>query len=153
MTTQNAYITAKLMEIYEKHKKTQRNRKKTQSQRENDLRPILVPTTLAVLGVLSSCPRVMTMQCWKSKIPPPLSTRRSIIVFLVSPKKRKTTRLSKIPQKHNTQRQVKNEHCTFIPNPQNANNINMIVNISPITAKPMNIYEKHKKKQRCRTKT
>jgi len=33
---------------------------------------MLVPTTLAVLGTLSSCPQVMMMQCWKSPIPPPI---------------------------------------------------------------------------------
>ena len=63
------------MKMHEKHSK-----KKAQSERENDLRPMLVPTTLAVLGILSSCPRVMTMQCWKSQIPPPLSTRLRIVM-------------------------------------------------------------------------
>ena len=58
---------------------------------------MLVPTTLAVLGILSSCPRVMTTQCWKSKIPPPLSTRlRAVVVrwffgFVLTKKKRNTT--------------------------------------------------------------
>ena len=47
----------------------------------------IFPTTLAVLGILSSCPRVMTMQCWKSQIPPPLSTRlRIVIVGLARPR-------------------------------------------------------------------
>ena len=41
---------------------------------------MLVPTTLAVLGILSSCPRAMTMQCWKSQIPPPLSTRLRVVI-------------------------------------------------------------------------
>ena len=64
---------------------------------------MLVPTTLAVLGILSSCPRVMTMQCWKSQIPPPLSTRLRIYCFGCFgfvPAKRKETRLSKIPQRN-----------------------------------------------------
>ena len=86
--------------------------KKTQRQRENDLRPKLVPTTLAVLGILSSCPRVMTMQCWKSQIPPPLSTRLRIIVYLLvfwfcADQKERNHDLAKFPSKIKTQRQVK----------------------------------------------
>ena len=72
--------------MYEKKNKITKYKNKlkqrTQSQRENDLRPKLVPTTLAVLGILSSCPRVMTMQCWKSQIPPPLSTRLQAVIIV-----------------------------------------------------------------------
>ena len=42
----------------------------------------IFPTTLVVLGILSSCPRVMTMQCWKSQMPPPLSTRLRAVVIV-----------------------------------------------------------------------
>ena len=35
------------------------------------------------MGILSSCPRVMTMQCWKFPIPPPLSTRLQINVVII----------------------------------------------------------------------
>ena len=41
---------------------------------------MLFPTTLAVFGILFSCPRVMTVQCWKFSTPPPLSTRHQIII-------------------------------------------------------------------------
>ena len=93
-------------------KKTQKNPKKTQRQRENDLRPKLVPTTLAVLGILSSCPRVMTMQCWKSQIPPPLSTRLQVyccwlVFWFCADQKEKKHDLAKFPSKIKTQRQVK----------------------------------------------
>ena len=99
---------SKSIKIDEKHKKSQ----KTQSQRENDLRPKLVPTTLAVLGILSSCPRVMTMQCWKSQIPPPLSTRLRVYCLLLvfwfcADQKEKKHDLAKFPSKIKTQRQVK----------------------------------------------
>ena len=82
---------------------------------------MLVPTTLAVLGILSSCPRVMTMQCWKSQIPPPLSTRLRVccclllVFFLVPPQKEKKHDSAKFPSKIKTQRQVKSQHCTFSP--------------------------------------
>ena len=141
---------------YQNSLKSLKNTKKpqkqyVQSQRENDLRPKLVPTTLAVMGILSSCPRVMTMQCWKSQIPPPLSTRlQAVIGFLVLCwPKRKEIRLSKIHQKNKTQRQEKNEHCTFIPNPQNSKNIKITTQNYQITAKSMKIYEKHKKHKKC----
>ena len=91
--------------------------RKTQSQRENDLRPKLAPPTLAVSGILSSCPRVMTMQCWKSQIPPPLSTRLRAIVgfwFCADQKERKHDS-AKFPNKIKTQRQVKSQHCTLSP--------------------------------------
>ena len=97
-----------------KHKKSQ----KTQRQRENDLRPKLVPTTLAVLGILSSCPRVMTMQCWKSQIPPPLSTRLRVcllVFWFCADQKEKKHDSAKFPSKIKTQRQVKSQHCTFSP--------------------------------------
>ena len=129
------------------HQKCQKN---IYSQRRNDLRPLIVPTTLAVMGILSSCPRVMTMQCWKSQIPPPLSTRpfvRYLFFFLCRPKKKRNTTQQNSPEKK-TQRQVKNEHCTFIPNPQNSKNIKITTQNYQITAKSMNIYEKHKKCQK-----
>ena len=53
MTTQNVKIASKSMSINKKHKQM---KKETQSQRETDLRLMLVPTTLAVMGILSSCP-------------------------------------------------------------------------------------------------
>ena len=98
------------------------------SQRENDLRPKLVPTTLAVLGVLSSCPRVMTMQCWKSQIPPPLSTRLRVYLFVVvflvlCWPKRKETRPSKIPQRNKNSKTSEKLTCTCSPNPQKSKNI------------------------------
>ena len=62
--------------------------------------------------------------------------------------KRKETRLSKIPQTNGTQRQVKSHHCTFIQNPQNSKNIKITTQNYQITAKSMNIYEKHKKTQK-----
>ena len=69
------------------------------------------PTTLAVLGILSSCPRVMTMQCWKSQIPPPLSTRLRVCLLLVfwfcADQKERNHDLAKFPSKIKTQRQVK----------------------------------------------
>ena len=72
----------------------------------------VVPTTLAVLGVPSSCPRVMSMQSWKSSIPRPLSTRlRSVIVILFCIEQ-KEKRLTKVPQRIKTRRQVKNAHST-----------------------------------------
>ena len=67
------------------------------NQRGTDPRQKLVPTTLAVLGFFSSRPRVMTMQCWKAQIPPPLSTRLRIIGvgcffgFVLTKKKRNAT--------------------------------------------------------------
>ena len=87
---------SKSSKIHQNLLKNIENHQKTQSQRENDLRPKFVPTTLAVLGILSSCPRVMTMQCWKSQIPPPLSTRLRIIIgwffgFVLTKKKGITT--------------------------------------------------------------
>ena len=97
ITKKPSKINQNLLKSMKKHKKSQ----KTQRQRENDLRPKLVPTTLAVLGILSSCPRVMTMQCWKSQIPPPLSTRPFVrcLFFSCAAPKRKETRLSKTLQK------------------------------------------------------
>ena len=102
MTAQNFKIPAKSMKINERQNK---NEKKTRSQREHDLRPMFVPTTLAVMGLLSSCPRVMTMQCLKSPIPPPLSTRLCVYLWVgwfvgFVPAKRKRTRLSKILQQN-----------------------------------------------------
>ena len=75
----NHYL--KSIKFHQNHCKNTKSLKNIQSQRENDLSPKLVPTTLAVLGILSSCPRVMRMQCWKSQIPPPLSTRTQIVVI------------------------------------------------------------------------
>ena len=115
------------------------------------------PTTLAVLGILSSCPRVMTMQCWKSQIPPPLSTRpgcryvRWFFGFVLT--KRKEIRLNKIHQKNKTQRQEKNEHCTFIPNPPNPKNIKITTQNVKIIAKSMKIYENTQKKHKKNQKT
>ena len=43
--------------------------------------------------------------------------------FLVPPQKEKKHDSTKLAQKQKSQRQVKNEHCTFIPNPQNSKNI------------------------------
>ena len=101
-------------------KKHKNSKKKTQRQRENDLRPKLVLTTLAVLGTLSSCPRVMTMQCWKTQIPPPPSTRLravcSLFVFwFCADQKEKKHDSAKFPSKIQTQRQVKNQHSNCSP--------------------------------------
>merc|ERR1712167_452213 len=63
-------------------------------------------------------PRVMTMQCWKSQIPPHLSTRLfvgSFVFFLVPPQKEKKHDSAKFPSKIKTQRRVKRQHCTFSP--------------------------------------
>ena len=49
MTTQHFKITAKSREILGNTKNTT-NQQKTQSQKENDLRPMLVPATLTVSG-------------------------------------------------------------------------------------------------------
>ena len=38
-----------------------------------------------VLGILSSCPWVMVLQCWTSSISHPLSPRRIVIVVVVAP--------------------------------------------------------------------
>ena len=98
-------IIATIFEInksYENLSNNYTNNQNTKQSIGNDLTPMLVPTTLAVSGILPSCPRVMTMQCWKSSIPPPLSTRLCIIDFSwVVPAKRKETRLRKIPQRNN----------------------------------------------------
>ena len=107
----NQSKSPKIINNLSKSMKNTKNLKKTQSQRENDLRPKLVPTTLAVLGILSSCPRVMTMQCWKSQIPPPLSTRlravRSLVFCFCVDQKEKKHDSAKFPSKIKTQRQVK----------------------------------------------
>ena len=68
-----------------------------------------------------------------------------LFCFACAAQKRKETRLSKNPQKKKTQRQVKNEHCTCIPNPQNSKNTKMTTRNSQITAKSMEIYENTKK--------
>ena len=62
---------------------------------------LFFPTMLAVLGVLSSCPRVMTMQCWKSQTPPPLSTRLRVCWFFgfVLTKKKRSTIQQNSPDK------------------------------------------------------
>ena len=44
---------------------------------------MLVPITFAVLGIFSSCPRVMTMQCWKPPITSPPSTRHRVIFIVI----------------------------------------------------------------------
>ena len=54
---------------------------KTTKRKENDLKGMLRPTTFAVMSILP-CPRVMTMQCWKSLIPSPLPTKLSIFLFV-----------------------------------------------------------------------
>ena len=78
---------------------------------------MLVPTTLAVLGILSSCPRVMTMQCWKSQIPPPLSTRPFVstllVFFLVPPKKEKKHDSAKLSRKKNSKTSEKRTPASF----------------------------------------
>ena len=91
------------------------------SQPANQPNSCFFPTTLAVLGILSSCPRVMMMQCWKSQIPPPLSTRpQAIIIIIIGflvvcwPKKKKYDS-AKFPSNIKTQRQVKSQHCTCSP--------------------------------------
>ena len=58
--------------------------------------------------------------------------------FLCRPKKKRNTTQQNSPEKK-TQRQVKNEHCTFIPNPQNSKNIKITTQNYQITAKSMKI--------------
>ena len=113
------------------------------------------PTTIAVLGILSSCPRVMTIQCWKSQIPPPLSTRPQavIVVCLVLCRpKRKETRLSKIPQQNKNSKTSENLTCTCSPNPQKSKNIKITtqnrqksIKIIKNPPKSIKIYEKNTK--------
>ena len=91
---QKLEITIQSLEINENTHKT-----KTQSQRDNGLRPVLVLTKLAVMGILCSCPRVMTMRCWKPSIPLHLSTRLRVVFDWVVPAKRKETRLIKFREK------------------------------------------------------
>ena len=84
---------------------------------------MLVPTTLAVSGILFSCPRVMTLQCWKSQIPPPLSTRLQavgcrLVFWFCADRKEKEHDSAKFPSKIKTQRQVKSQHCAFSPKSQ-----------------------------------
>ena len=111
---------------------------------------VVFPATLAVLGILSSCPRVMTMQCWKSPIPPPLSTRLFVVVvfFGVVRAERKETRLSEIPQRNENSKT--NEKRTLhifskipkIPKfPEYRNDYPKFQNHSKV----VNISEKHKK--------
>ena len=146
-------MTSKSMKSHKKTKKS----KKTQSQRENDLRPKLVPTTLAVMGILSSCPRMMTMQCWKSQIPPPLSTRLRIvycifIFWFCADQKEKKHDSAKFSSKRKTQRQVKNTHFTIIPNPQKSQNIKMTTQNFKITSKSMKSHKKTKKQKKHKVK-
>ena len=76
------------------------------------------PATIAVSGILSSCPRVMPMQCWKSSVPPPLSTRLRIYWFVgflgLCRQKEKKHDSVKFPSEINTQRQVKT-HTAHVP--------------------------------------
>ena len=48
--------------------------------------------------------------------------------------KRKETRLSQVPQQNEIQRQVKNAHCTFLPNPKKSKNITLTTQNFKITA-------------------
>ena len=51
-------------------------------------------------------------------------------------------------QKNKTQRQVKNEHCTFVSNPQNSKNIKLATQNVKIITKSIKIGEKFKKSQK-----
>ena len=115
---------------------------------------MIVPTTLAVMGILSSCPRVMTMQCWKSQIPPPLSTRLravcSLFVFwFCADQKEKKYDSAKFPSKIKTQSQVKSQHCTFsLKSPkfqEYQNNYPKLQNHSKIDE---NLWKTHKKSKK-----
>ena len=82
---------------------------------------LVFPTTLANLGILSSCSRVLTMQCWKSPIPRPLSTRLNMgaIFFSLCRQKQKTHDSARLPSKIKAQRQVKIDYPKFLKSQQN----------------------------------
>ena len=79
------------------------------------------------------------MQCWKSQIPPPLSTRPQIVVvvgFLVLCwPKRKETRPSKIPQQNKNSKTSEKLTCTCSPNPQKSKNIKITTQNLPKSTK------------------
>ena len=55
-------------------------------------------------------------------------------------------------QKNKTQRQMKNEHCAFIPNPQNTKNIKIATQNVKIITKSIKIVEKYEKSQTKKNK-
>merc|ERR1711966_435780 len=73
--------------------------------------------------------------------------------FSCAAPKRKETRLNKTLQKKKTQRQVKNLHCTCIPNPQNSKNIKITTQNVKIIPKSIKIFEKYKKSSKKNTKS
>ena len=64
------------------HKGLHKLNKKTQSQREHDLRHMLVPATLAVSGFLSSCPWVCG-GWWNRAYVPPSMCHQDVVVTVI----------------------------------------------------------------------
>ena len=77
---------------------------------------------------------------------PPDSGLFLFVFFLCRPEKKRNTTQQNSPEKN--QRQVKNEHCTFIPNPQNSKNIKITTQNVKITTKSIKICKKHRKSQK-----
>ena len=139
------------MKIYEKHKKTQKMSKKHIKSKEKRPKAIDSSHNACRYGYpffLSPSDDDAMLEI-PNPTPSVHQTFRTYVGFFsCAAPKRKETRLSKTLQKKKTQRQVKNEHCTFIPNPQNSKNIKITTQNYQITAKSMKIYEKHKKTQK-----
>ena len=112
---------------------------------------MLVPTTLAVSGIRSSCPRLMTMQCWKSPIPPVLTTRLFQLQFVggLFGQKEKKHDSAKFPGELTTQRHVKYARCTFSPKSlkfPNSKNIKNTIQNFRNAANALTSMKTHKKK-------
>ena len=150
-----------------KNTKNLKKTKKTQSQRETDLRLMLVPTR-----------KNTTQRQMKNEhcafIPNPQNAKnikittqnvkiiaKSIKIFEKYKKSQKNTKSKGNRPKANasshtenkTQRQVKNEHGTFIPDPQNSKNIKIATQNVKIITKSIKIVEKYEKSQKNKKNT
>ena len=75
-------IYYKFQETIQFNKKDSPSTTQNAKSRRNGLRPIFIHNVY-VMGILSSCPWVMSMQCWETSIPVSLSTRLLAILFVL----------------------------------------------------------------------